>query len=124
MTETITVLPQSNERSLCVRLSGMIDSAEYLEKFASAVERMAATNKDFDLLVFYDEQFKGWSREAADLSFKNFSQFSPKARRLAYVNAPQARVLMMKMMQPITEADVRYFERDELDDALSWIRER
>lgn len=121
MSETIFILPQSNDTTLCVRLSGMIDAAEYDRKFAAAIEKMAAAPTPFNLLVIYDETFEGWSREAADSSFKNFSQYSPKARKLAYVNAPEARILMMKMMQPITKAQVRYFAPDALDEALAWV---
>ncbi len=122
MSETITILPQSNDTVLCVRLTGMVSAAEYAKKFGAAVEKMAENHKNFNLLVFYDEDFEGWSPEAADLSFKNFSQFSPHAHKLAYVNAPETRMLMMKMMKPMTSnAQVRYFDKSALVEALEWV---
>lgn len=124
MNETITILPQSNDTVLCVRLTGMVSATEYAEKFGAVVEKMAKNYKNFNLLVFYDEAFEGWSLEAADLSFKNFSQFSPHAHKLAYVNAPESRMLMMKMLKPITNAQVRYFDKNALVEALEWVRER
>lgn len=124
MTDTIIILPQSNDEVLCARLTGMINADEYAEKFGAAVEKMAAEHKNFNLLVFYDEAFEGWSLEAADLSFKSFSQFSPQARKLAYVNAPEARILMMKMMKPMTNAQVRYFDKSALAEALAWVCSR
>ncbi len=55
MSDTIIILPQSSDAVLCARLTGMIDAAEYAEKFGAAVEKMAADHKNFNLLVFYDE---------------------------------------------------------------------
>ncbi len=124
MSDTITILPQSTDTVLCIQLTGMVSADEYETKFGAAVEAMATNHKHFNLLVFYDERFEGWSLEAADLSFKNFSQFSPQARKLAYVNAPEARILMMKMMKPMTDAQVRYFDINALNEALGWIHER
>ena len=124
MSETITILPQSNDTALCVRLTGMVSASEYAEKFGAAVEKMASEHQNFNLLVFYDEGFQGWSLEAADLSFKNFSQFSPQARKLAYVNAPETRMLMMKMLKPMTDAQIRYFAKNALVEALEWVCER
>ncbi len=124
MSETITILPQSNDAVLCARLTGMVSASEYAEKFGAVVEKMASKHQNFNLLVFYDEGFEGWSLEAADLSFKNFSQFSPQAHKLAYVNAPETRMLMMKMLKPMTNAQIRYFDKNALAQALEWVCER
>lgn len=121
MTRTITVLPETTEDTLCLRLTGTITAEDFTANFGDPVYKMVADLDRYNLYVFYDEHFEGWSREAADLSFKCISQCSPKARKLAYVNAPDSRMLMMKMLQPIMQADIKYFELDQKDEAMKWI---
>lgn len=121
MTETIIVLPETTETALCLRMTGMISAEDFTKNFGNRVAAMAEKYAYYNLFVLYDENFEGWSREAADLSFKNISQFSPRARRLAYVNAPDSRMLMMKMLSPIMHAEIKYFELEEKDEALKWV---
>lgn len=123
MSETIAVLPETHEATLCLRLTGMVAPEDFTKNFGDRVQQIAEEYGRYNLLVLYDENFEGWSREAADLSFKNISQFSSKARRLAYVNAPDSRILMMKMLQPIMNAEVRYFDLPETRQAMAWIME-
>ena len=123
MSETITILPETHEATLCLRLTGMVTPEDFTKNFGDRVQQIAEKYDRYNLFVLYDENFEGWSREAADLSFKNISQFSPKAQRLAYVNAPDSRILMMKMLQPIMNAEVRYFDLHEKEQAMAWIME-
>ena len=123
MSETITILPETHEATLCLRLTGMVTPEDFTKNFGDRVQQIAEKYDRYNLFVLYDENFEGWSREAADLSFKNISQFSPKAQRLAYVNAPGSRILMMKMLQPIMNAEVRYFDLHEKEQAMAWIME-
>ncbi len=124
MAETVTVLPETTDTAVCVRLSGMVTAEDFARNLGDRVEQTVGTYGYYSSYILYDETFKGWSREAADLSFRHISQFSRKARRLAYVNAPDSRMLMMKMLQPITNAEIRYFELDEKEQAIAWILER
>ncbi len=123
MSETIAVLPETHEATLCLRLTGMVTPEDFAKNFGDRVQQIAEKYGRYNLYVLYDENFQGWSREAADLSFKNISQFSAKARRLAYINAPDSRILMMKMLQPIMNAEIRYFDLHEKDQAMAWIME-
>lgn len=123
MSETITILPETHEATLCLRLSGTVSPEDFTNNFGNRVQQIAEKYNHYNLFVFYDETFEGWSREAADLSFKNIAQFSPKARRLAYVNAPDSRILMMKMLQPIMHAEIRYFDLHEKEQAMAWVME-
>ncbi len=123
MSETISILPETHGATLCLRMTGMVSAEDFTKNFGSRVQDMAEKYDHYNLFVLYDENFEGWSREAADLSFKNIAQFSPKARRLAYVNAPDSRILMMKMLQPIMNAEVKYFDLHEKEQAMTWIME-
>jgi hypothetical protein len=121
MTETVIVLPETKSDTLCIRLTGMVSGEDFTKNFGNMVQAMAERHQYYNLYVVYDDKFEGWSREAADLSFKNISQFGPHARRLAYINAPDSRMLMMKMLSPIMHAEVKYFELSEKDEALEWV---
>lgn len=121
MSETVTILPETHEATLCLRLSGMVTPEDFTRNFGDRVQQINEKYDHYNLFVLYDETFEGWSREAADLSFKNIAQFSPKARRIAYVNAPDSRILMMKMLQPIMHAEVRYFDLSDKQQAMAWI---
>ncbi|MFN3826460.1 MAG: STAS/SEC14 domain-containing protein [Micavibrio sp.] len=121
MTQTIFPLPNSKEGTICLRLTGMITPEDFMKYFDAAVEQAIEKHGYYNLFIYYDPAFEGWSREAADLSFKCISKCSPKAKRLAYVNAPDSRVLMMKMLSPMMQAEIQYFEDEEKDKALSWV---
>ena len=123
MTETITIMPETSGSTLCLRLQGVISAEDFTRNFGDRVRDIVATHGHYNLYILYDQEFKGWSCEAADLSFKNISQYSPKASRLAYVNAPDSRILMMKMLEPIMQAEIRYFNLAEKDEALAWVQQ-
>lgn len=122
MPHTITIMPETQGCTLCLRLTGTIAADDFINKFGDRVRDIAEKYNHYDLYILYDEHFEGWSREAADLSFKNIAQYSPKARRLAYVNAPESRILMMKMLKPMMNAEVRYYNLSEKDEALAWVK--
>lgn len=121
MTKTIITLPETTQTTLCLQLTGTVTAQDFTEFFDTPVRHMADTYNYYNLCVHYDEKFEGWSREAADLSFKCISQYSPKARRLAYVNAPDSRMLMMKMLEPIMKAEIKYFDEDARTEAIAWV---
>ncbi len=73
MDETVIILPETNKDLLCLRLTGMITAEDFTKNFGDHVQKIAEEYDHYHLFVFYDEHFEGWSREAADLSFKNIS---------------------------------------------------
>jgi hypothetical protein len=92
-----------------------------MQFFDEPVKRIADTKGWYNLYVYHDPDFQGWSKEAADLSFRCISEYSPKAQRLAYVNAPDARMLMMRMLSPMMKAETRFFDAEEKEDAMAWM---
>jgi hypothetical protein len=122
MSQTILILPDTDSTTLYLRVSGTITAEDYIEYFDKPLKAIADTNGWYNLYVFHDENFKGWTPEAADLSFRCISEYSPKARRLAYVNAPDARMLMMRILSPLMHAEVKYFEIDEQEEAIAWMK--
>lgn len=121
MPQTVIILPETNETTLCLRLTGTVTADDFTTYFGNEVMKRAGGIGWYNLYLLHDENFEGWSPEAADLSFRNISEFSPKARRLAYVNAPDSRMLMMKMLKPMMKAETRFFELDQQAEAMTWM---
>lgn len=118
---TIEILPSTHDATLCLRLSGEITAQDFIDYFDTPLQDILAKHGYYNLYVHYAPDFKAWSPEAADLSFRCISTCSPKARRLAYVNAPDSRMLMMKMLNPIMHAEIRYFDEPQRQEALDWV---
>jgi hypothetical protein len=119
---TIITLSETSSTMLCLRLTGEITAQDFNDYFDAPLKEMVARNGYYNLYIYYDPDFSGWSPEAADLSFKCISTYSPKARRLAYVNAPDSRMLMMKMLEPIMNAEIRYYDEEQKEEALAWVK--
>lgn len=118
---TIEILPETNDTTLCIRLSGTVTYEDYMDHFDVPVKRIADTNGWYNLYVLHEPDFVGWAKEAADASFRCISEYSPRSRRLAYVNAPDSRRLLMRMLDPIMKAEIKYFDYDDRDEALAWV---
>ena len=123
MTATVTILPETDDTTLCLRLNGIVTKEDYLKYFEEPLNRILEKNDHYSLLALHAADFQGWTEEAADLSFKCISTVGAKARKAAYVNAPDSRMLMMKMLKPLMTAEVRYFDEDAYDEALRWVKE-
>ena len=115
-------MPQTNARTLFVRLHDMVDAQSYMANFDAPVRAIAQKNGWYNLAVIYDSDFKGWSEEAAALSFKCITEIGSTARRLAYISPPDQRILLMKMMRPIIKAETQYFNIEDIDDAIAWMQ--
>jgi hypothetical protein len=123
MTETVTQFPQTDELTLCIRMTGQVDLATYQRVFDAEVHRRVKAYKKFRLLVFYDENFIGWDPDAAEMNFKSICAVGHMAEKLAYVNPRETKIMLMKLAKPIVGCETRYFDAGELDQALQWIKE-
>lgn len=123
MGKTIEILPETADSVLCLRFSGIITPEDFINELENPLLQIIEKYDHYSMYIDYSPAFIKWSPEAADLSFKCITACGPKVRRCAYVNPPQERLLMMKLLNPITtNADVRYFNNGEQQIALDWIR--
>lgn len=122
MPQSITILPETTGTTLCLNLTGVITPDDFRAYFEKPLLEILNRHNHYSLLVHYDSGFVRWEESAADLSFKCISACSSRARRCAYVNPPDSRIMMMKLLTPVmTEAEIRYFNSDQYDEALSWV---
>ncbi|MGQ0527962.1 MAG: STAS/SEC14 domain-containing protein [Alphaproteobacteria bacterium] len=119
---SIFILPESDERTLCVSFKGLISKVEYENKFEKSLDSVVARNPHFNLLIHYDHGYVGWDRDAADVSFQNILQHAPNARKLAYVNPPESKIFQVKMFSSVFGGEIRFFNDDELDEAIRWVK--
>lgn len=123
MGQSVHILPESNDTTLFLRLTGTVTREDYLKYFMEPAKEIADRLGWYNLLVLHDADFSGWAPDAAEVSFKYLVEYCPKARRLAYVNASDSRLLLMKMLEPVMgNAQIRFFELDEMDEAIGWMR--
>lgn len=119
--KTVEILPETNDTTLFIRLRGTVTEEDYMENFDKPVKEIAYGQGMYNLCVIHDESFKGWSEGAAYHSFECISEIGARARRLSYVNAPDSRRLLMKMLSPIVQAERRYFDAEEEEEAIAWM---
>lgn len=122
MAATVKILPETDETTLCVALHGYVSATDYAEFFDSPLRSIQRVNGFYNLVIVHEADFQGWEPGAADLSFRAIASLGHTVRRAAYVNAPDSRMLMMKMMQPILNADIRFFETEQQQEAIAWAK--
>ena len=123
MPNTIKTLPETTSTLLCIQLTGAICEQDFLDYCGGPIQKMVERQGWYNLYVHYDQNYHGWLPEPADTSFRYISTYGPKARRAAYVNPPDSKLLMMKMLEPLIPAEIRFFDEEEQQKALQWVQE-
>lgn len=122
MSNAITILPESDDRTLCVNVTGVISAAIFLDFFIKPIRTIIERHGEFNLCAIYTD-YQGWDSDAAEASFKYYAEVGTQGRKLAYVNAPDSRFLLLKMLEPLLpNAEIRFFEPEERDEAIAWAK--
>jgi SpoIIAA-like len=119
---SVVVLPESDHQTLCVSLFDVVSEPDYKNNFYSTLKTFVENGQIFNLLINYDSTFKGWDREAAELSFQSIIDYGNKTRKMAYVNAPDSKMLQTKLTGSLLSGEVRFFEAAELKNAIHWVK--
>jgi hypothetical protein len=121
--QTVTVMPQTDNLALCVKLQGLVTREDYVANCLNEIERRYEKDGEMRVLFFYSPEFEGWTPDGAAANMDNILRFGKFAPRVAFVNPPQKKVLQMKLMPPeVRGREVKFFNADELDDAVTWIK--
>lgn len=120
---SVTILPDSNETTLCLRLSGQVIAQDFDDYYHQEIKKRVETQGFFNLIVCYDPDYKGWTEEAAEQNLKSIFEMGSKPKKLAYVNPPMRKILLMKMTEKLLSGEIRYFEDGQYPEALKWIKE-
>lgn len=120
--ETIVVMPESDDRTLCVELRGYVRRTDHAEKLRKGLERILQQHETYGLLLYYGPDYKGWEAGGADSSMESMIDYGKQARRLAYVNPPEKKILQMKITAGLFSGEVKFFSPDDLAAAIAWVK--
>jgi len=120
---SVVILPESNETTICLLLHDHVVAEDFDKYYHQEIKKRVAANGYFNMIVNYAPDYKGWETDAADLNLKSIMELGSKPHKLAYVNPPKRKILLMKMAEPILKGEIRYFEDGGYQDALKWIKE-
>ncbi len=119
---TIQATPDSEGDLLCVKVEGVVNPDDYMAGFYEPFLAIVKKYGHYRLLVHYTPEFEGWEAGAADMSLKSIIEYGPLARRIAYVNPPERKMLQVRLQRPIMGGEIRNFAEGQYGEALAWIR--
>ncbi len=104
---------------LDIRVTGKLVHQDY-ERFVPDLDRLVKRHGKIRLL-FDMVEFHGWELQAAwddlKLGIKHFSDIE----RIAMVGDKKWQEWMAVFCRPFTRAKVRYFEKNNIDEARNWL---
>ncbi len=107
------------EGVVTVKASGKLSKQDY-EVFVPAVEKLIEAHGKISVL-FEMHDFHGWELgalwEDTKFDLKHFRDID----RLALVGESKWEELMSKFCRPFTSAKIRYFPREQADEARQWV---
>ncbi len=107
---------------LIIRLRGEL-KGKHLDESAELIDEKMAENENVPLLIDL-RHFDG----SEDLStawrhFKMVTHYGDRVEKIGVVGALDWQKVAVAMVSPFTKAKERFFEPDEVDEALRWLRE-
>ena len=116
-------IPVSEGNTIAVRASGKLSHEDY-QKFIPELEKQVEEFGKVTLLFEFDN-FTGWDLEAAKDDFKFGMKHLADFERIAMVGDKAWEHWMSFIAKPfLISGKVRYFNRENLQDAWDWLREK
>lgn len=109
------------ERSLIVKVSGKLTKADY-EHFVPETERLIRKSGKIRVL-FKMHDFHGWETSALWEDVKFDAKHFKDIDRLAMIGEKAWEHGMAVFCRPFTTAKIRYFDRNQEDQARNWVQE-
>ena len=122
LNNTITVMPESGGQTLCLALDGQITRKSHQEYLRAGLENILKNHDSYNLLLYYTPGYQGWDPAAADSSMQSILDYGRKARKLAFVNPSEKKIMQHKMTPDLFGGETRFFDAHELQEAISWVK--
>ncbi|BAO44272.1 STAS/SEC14 domain-containing protein [Thiolapillus brandeum] len=114
-------IPVTEENIFAVKATGKLTDADY-QQFLPQLEALIAENSPISLLLEL-EDFHGWEPKAAWDDFRFGMAHDKDFRRIAIVGEKTWHKWMTQLGNAFTDTSVRFFNRDQLQEAWDWLRE-
>jgi len=114
-------IPANDERIIAFKAIGKLthdDYQEFLPRLEPLIEKAGTVSVFLEL-----ENFHGWDLAAAKDDYAFGKKYANNFRRIAIIGEKRWGRWLARFARPFTGAEVRYFERDDLQQAWDWLRE-
>ncbi|MGV6857762.1 MAG: STAS/SEC14 domain-containing protein [bacterium] len=115
-------IPVQDENIFSVRATGKLGHGDYAS-FLPELERQIKRYGKISLFMELDDFF-GWDLSAISDEMRWELEHGDNLEKVAIVGDKAWQRWMTLMAKPFTSAEVRYFPRDEAQEAWEWLRER
>ncbi|MDB5492498.1 MAG: hypothetical protein JWO78_2347 [Micavibrio sp.] len=124
MAQTIIPLPESDEHTLCIEMKGVITLEDFRVYFERPLREIIGRQGIYSIFAVYSDNDMKWNEDAADFSFRFYTEIGHYRRKVAFVNAPDSRLLLAKMLQPVIDnGEIRFFDMEQREEALAWVKQ-
>jgi hypothetical protein len=117
----IEILKTESDKIIAFKMSGKLHDEDY-KKFVPSVEAAIETHGKVRMLAQFHD-FHGWDMHALWDDVKFATKHCTHIERIAMVGEKTWEKWMAKVCKPFTLARIRYFDADEVDEALAWLAE-
>jgi hypothetical protein len=117
----IEILKTESDKIIAFKMSGKLHDEDY-KKFVPLVEAAIETHGKVRMLAQFHD-FHGWDMHALWDDIKFATKHCTHIERIAMVGEKTWEKWMAKVCKPFTLARIRYFDADEVDEALAWLAE-
>jgi len=114
-------IPVNDEHIVAFRAIGKLTHDDYqtfLPRLEPKIEKAGCVSVLLEL-----ENFHGWDLAAAKDDYQFGRKYAQNFKRIAIVGERRWGHWLAILTCPFTDAEVRYFERDDLHEAWNWLRE-
>lgn len=115
-------IPVAEDNIIAIKASGKLTDADYQSFLPQLSDIIDSSETPVSILIEL-EDFHGWDKKAAWDDFKFGMKSEDDIAHIAIVGENRWQKWMTVMGNAFTSTEMRYFSRDELSEAWSWLRE-
>ena len=116
------VMPETNDRVLCMRITKPISGDGYKYNFLPRLEAMVKAHNEIRILVVF-EHFLGWEEDGALADLASSVFLAQHLKKFAAVNLPEQLVQYMGVRQNVLRDDFKIFNKDDFENTLNGVKE-
>lgn len=122
MTGTVTILPETDEFTLCLRFEGAITKKDHYDGLVVPMRAMVEKNGYYNLVIFFSPTYQGYEPDAAEQSFNSINELGRFSRRIAYVNPSVRKMFQTNLTRVLLGKEVRNFASEDMAEAVAWAK--